>query len=33
MPGTCDQHPPDLQPVNEKQSVSCFLYQEVADKV
>lgn len=33
MPGTCDQHTPDLQPVNERQSVSCFLYEEVAEKI
>jgi oligopeptide/dipeptide ABC transporter ATP-binding protein len=31
MPGTCDQHTPTVQPVNERQSVSCFLYHEVAE--
>lgn len=29
MPGTCDQHVPSLLPVNERQKVSCFLYEEV----
>ncbi|MCL4298106.1 MAG: ABC transporter ATP-binding protein [Anaerolineae bacterium] len=32
MPGTCDQRTPSLQPVNERQSASCFLYHTVADK-
>lgn len=32
MPGTCDQHTPAVQPVNEKQAVSCFLYHRVADE-
>ena len=27
MPGTCDQQEPILQPVNERQKASCFLYQ------
>ena len=27
MPGTCDQQEPLLQPVNERQKASCFLYQ------
>lgn len=27
MPGTCDRHAPTLQPVNDKQSASCFLHQ------
>lgn len=26
MPGTCDRHTPTLQPVNERQWASCFLY-------
>ena len=29
MPGRCDQHSPVLQPIGERQLVSCFLYQEV----
>ncbi len=28
MPGTCDQQEPSLQPVNERQKASCFLYQD-----
>jgi peptide/nickel transport system ATP-binding protein len=32
MPGVCDQHTPEVQPVNERQAVSCFLYHQVADK-
>ncbi|NJN96078.1 MAG: ABC transporter ATP-binding protein [Anaerolineales bacterium] len=31
MPGTCDQRTPEVQPVNERQSVSCFLYHPVAE--
>lgn len=30
MPGTCDQHVPSLLAVNERQKVSCFLYEEVS---
>lgn len=29
MPGKCDQHSPVLQPMGEKQFVSCFLYHDV----
>ncbi|MCL4396156.1 MAG: ABC transporter ATP-binding protein [Chloroflexi bacterium] len=29
IPGTCDRQTPALQPVGEKQSVSCFLYPRV----
>jgi peptide/nickel transport system ATP-binding protein len=32
MPGTCDQYTPEVQPVNERQSVSCFLYHRVAEE-
>ncbi|GAB4436067.1 MAG: ABC transporter ATP-binding protein [Anaerolineae bacterium] len=32
MPGTCDQHTPEVQPVNERQSVSCFLYHRVTEE-
>jgi peptide/nickel transport system ATP-binding protein len=32
MAGVCDQRTPSLQPVNEKQSVSCFLHHKVADE-
>jgi peptide/nickel transport system ATP-binding protein len=28
MVGVCNQHTPQLQPVNERQAVSCFLYHE-----
>ncbi len=33
MAGVCDQRLPSLQPVNERQSASCFLYHDVADEV
>src|SRR5512134_1234287 len=29
MPGTCDRHIPSLLSVNERQKVSCFLYEKV----
>ena len=29
MPGKCDQRTPTLQPVDDRQSVSCFLYHDV----
>ncbi len=32
MPGMCDQRMPILQPVNEQQSASCFLYHEAAEE-
>jgi len=32
MPGVCDQKIPKLQPVNDKQSVSCFLYHDATEK-
>jgi peptide/nickel transport system ATP-binding protein len=32
MAGTCNQRTPSLQPVNERQAASCFLYHEVADE-
>jgi peptide/nickel transport system ATP-binding protein len=28
MPGTCDEQEPELLAVNERQKVSCFLFQE-----
>ncbi len=28
IPGTCDRQEPDFLPVNERQKVSCFLYQD-----
>jgi peptide/nickel transport system ATP-binding protein len=31
MPGVCDQRTPGLQPVNDRQAASCFLYHEVAE--
>jgi peptide/nickel transport system ATP-binding protein len=31
MPNVCNTRLPALQPVNERQSASCFLYHEVAD--
>jgi len=30
MPGSCDRYTPTVQPVNERQSVSCFLHHPVA---
>jgi peptide/nickel transport system ATP-binding protein len=33
MAGTCDQRLPSLQPVNDKQSASCFLHHDVEDKL
>ncbi len=30
IPGTCDTQTPSLQPVNEKQSVNCFLHHQTA---
>jgi oligopeptide/dipeptide ABC transporter ATP-binding protein len=32
MAGTCDRHTPTLQPVNHRQSVSCFLHHAAADE-
>ncbi len=32
MAGVCNQRTPSPQPINEKQSVSCFLYHDVADE-
>jgi peptide/nickel transport system ATP-binding protein len=32
MPGTCDRQMPILQPVNEHQSASCFLYHQAAEE-
>jgi oligopeptide/dipeptide ABC transporter ATP-binding protein len=32
MRGTCDRHTPTLQPVNERQSVSCFLHHPPTDE-
>ena len=32
MPDTCNVKTPALQPVNEKQSASCFLYHDVAEE-
>ncbi|MCB9077053.1 MAG: ABC transporter ATP-binding protein [Anaerolineaceae bacterium] len=32
MPNTCNTQTPRLQPINERQSVSCFLYHDVAEK-
>ncbi len=32
MPGVCNQRLPRLQPVNDRQSASCFLYHDVADE-
>jgi peptide/nickel transport system ATP-binding protein len=33
MPDVCNQRMPSLQPVNERQSVSCFLYHEVTEEM
>jgi len=32
MPNVCNRRTPSLQPVNDKQSASCFLYHEVAEE-
>ena len=32
MPGVCDRRTPVLQPVNERQSVSCFLHNDAAEE-
>jgi oligopeptide/dipeptide ABC transporter ATP-binding protein len=32
MPNVCDRRTPSLQPVNEKQFASCFLYHDIADE-
>ncbi|MCB0153401.1 MAG: ABC transporter ATP-binding protein, partial [Anaerolineae bacterium] len=32
IPGTCDRHTPAMQPVNERQAVSCFLYHQVTEE-
>jgi len=32
MPGTCDQRTPRLSPVNDRQSVSCFLHHDAAEE-
>lgn len=32
MAGVCEQQLPSLQPISDSQSVSCFLYHDVADK-
>jgi peptide/nickel transport system ATP-binding protein len=32
MAGVCNQRTPGLQPVNEKQAVSCFLYHDIAEE-
>ena len=32
MPGTCDKRTPRLEPVNERQSVSCFLHHSEAEE-
>jgi peptide/nickel transport system ATP-binding protein len=32
MPGVCDQRTPALQPIGERQFVSCFLHHDVADE-
>jgi len=32
MPGVCDRRMPKLHPVNDKQSVSCFLYHDAAEE-
>jgi oligopeptide/dipeptide ABC transporter ATP-binding protein len=32
MPGVCNRRTPSLQPVNDKQSASCFLYHEAAEE-
>lgn len=33
MPGKCDVRTPAMQPIGEKQSVSCFLYHDVSQEV
>jgi len=33
MPDTCNQKMPSLQPVNDRQSASCFLYHEEAEEI
>jgi hypothetical protein len=32
MPGTCDVRTPREMPVNERQTVSCFLYHDAAEE-
>ncbi|HIQ06431.1 MAG TPA: ABC transporter ATP-binding protein, partial [Anaerolineae bacterium] len=32
MPGVCNQQIPSLQPVNDRQSASCFLYHRIAEE-
>jgi peptide/nickel transport system ATP-binding protein len=32
MPGVCDQRTPALQPIDQRQFVSCFLHHDVADE-
>ena len=31
MPGVCNRDAPTLQPVNERQAVSCFLYHNIPE--
>jgi len=32
MPGTCDKRTPSLKPVNQRQSVSCFLHHDASEE-